>query len=665
MAKYYTKISDEDGNEFLLAVNITGHGAPTEDTEADPGMCYLDEDLEHGDLYKCIGVLVTETRTVYRWKKLAGQEEVERLEKAIGDNRGFNTEFNPIRHKYVRDDDYDGRLYDTACFYYQPFPDVVEPGVPVVLYRGLSNVELDVYFRPDRKGTLPYGLECFVEDPEFGICTRIFNEEILQKFTLTDIDSNIHNILSYKLTPVDESWKFTIYVIDSYNSLQTEYKSILPNEDNVICYVAEDETAYKARLTPVGRSPIAAELISDDIARSDNVIPHPDTAETGQYISVVAVDKNGKPTEYEAKNPSVIYRNGFTLYITDFKSNQIIICCDGGDLSEYFSDIDDGFYPVTVCIPDPGILNAIVHTSSGKSYRVSVNAVSDTTVTDWTVEEITSAFSLKTENIVIKDDFPTGSGVKTYSSIGLKEGSEYSITFYKTSSKSHETIYTVAKYSDELGMVGCFIDGNIDTVNRNRIYVADTQSYVLSAFSNTYSGVSITSISGSKIIPTVPAESISDLPGGLLVVTADMDDTGAMIPSHTSDEIFEHFVSGGDVVFFDPEFGMFPLAYPAPDEVWFEKSLPVDLGQGLCSLAISFIGNEIVQKMIPVNVIPTPETAEVGQTFRVSAVDENGRVTAVEAVDPYVIESSTEGSTKKFRLTVNDSGEISATEITA
>ena len=85
MAKYYTKISDEDGNEFLLAVNITGHGAPTEDTEAEPGMCYLDEDSEHGDLYKCIGVLVTETRTVYRWKKLAGQEEVERLEKAIED----------------------------------------------------------------------------------------------------------------------------------------------------------------------------------------------------------------------------------------------------------------------------------------------------------------------------------------------------------------------------------------------------------------------------------------------------------------------------------------------------------------------------------------------------------------------------------------------------
>ena len=83
MGKYHKGIRIEGADEFLLAVNITGHGAPTEDTEAEPGMCYLDEDSEHGDLYKCIGVLVTETRTVYRWKKLAGQEEVERLSEAI------------------------------------------------------------------------------------------------------------------------------------------------------------------------------------------------------------------------------------------------------------------------------------------------------------------------------------------------------------------------------------------------------------------------------------------------------------------------------------------------------------------------------------------------------------------------------------------------------
>lgn len=84
MGKYHKGIRIEGAEEFLLAVNITGKGAPTEDTEAEPGMCYLDEDSENGDLYKCIGMLVTETRTVYRWKKLAGQEEVERLSEAIG-----------------------------------------------------------------------------------------------------------------------------------------------------------------------------------------------------------------------------------------------------------------------------------------------------------------------------------------------------------------------------------------------------------------------------------------------------------------------------------------------------------------------------------------------------------------------------------------------------
>lgn len=83
MGKYHKGIRIEGAEEFLLAVNITGHGAPTEDTEAEPGMCYLDEDSENGDLYKCIGMLVTETGTVYRWKKLAGQEEVDQLSEAI------------------------------------------------------------------------------------------------------------------------------------------------------------------------------------------------------------------------------------------------------------------------------------------------------------------------------------------------------------------------------------------------------------------------------------------------------------------------------------------------------------------------------------------------------------------------------------------------------
>lgn len=79
MAKYHKGIQVEGSDEFLLAVNITGAGAPTEKTEAEPGMCYLDTNSATGDLYKCIGVLVTEAGTVYRWKKLVDQADLDTL----------------------------------------------------------------------------------------------------------------------------------------------------------------------------------------------------------------------------------------------------------------------------------------------------------------------------------------------------------------------------------------------------------------------------------------------------------------------------------------------------------------------------------------------------------------------------------------------------------
>lgn len=61
--------------------------------------------------------------------------------------------------------------------------------------------------------------------------------------------------------------------------------------------------------------------------------------------------------------------------------------------------------------------------------------------------------------------------------------------------------------------------------------------------------------------------------------------------------------------------------------------------------------------------IPVPEVAAVGQVLVVKAVDENGKPTEWEAVDSMIIASSTEGSTKKFKITVDDSGTLSATEV--
>lgn len=70
MGRYHKKIKVEGSDEFELAVNIAGHGVPTESTEAEPGMLYMDTDSADGDLYKCIGKITADGKTTYTWKKM-------------------------------------------------------------------------------------------------------------------------------------------------------------------------------------------------------------------------------------------------------------------------------------------------------------------------------------------------------------------------------------------------------------------------------------------------------------------------------------------------------------------------------------------------------------------------------------------------------------------
>lgn len=71
MGRYHKNIKVEGSDEFELAVNIAGHGAPTESTEAEPGMLYMDTDSADGDLYKCIGKITADGKTTYTWKKMS------------------------------------------------------------------------------------------------------------------------------------------------------------------------------------------------------------------------------------------------------------------------------------------------------------------------------------------------------------------------------------------------------------------------------------------------------------------------------------------------------------------------------------------------------------------------------------------------------------------
>lgn len=70
----------------------------------------------------------------------------------------------------------------------------------------------------------------------------------------------------------------------------------------------------------------------------------------------------------------------------------------------------------------------------------------------------------------------------------------------------------------------------------------------------------------------------------------------------------------------------------------------------------------IEEKLVPTT-IPRIINASVGQTIVVKSVDENGKPTEWEAVDPWVMPSSTEGSNKKFKLTIDDNGAITISEI--
>lgn len=55
---------DINGTVFLIAVNITGKGAPSTSTEALVGMLYMDED--DGSMYKCTAA----SDGVYTWERM-------------------------------------------------------------------------------------------------------------------------------------------------------------------------------------------------------------------------------------------------------------------------------------------------------------------------------------------------------------------------------------------------------------------------------------------------------------------------------------------------------------------------------------------------------------------------------------------------------------------
>lgn len=76
------------------------------------------------------------------------------------------------------------------------------------------------------------------------------------------------------------------------------------------------------------------------------------------------------------------------------------------------------------------------------------------------------------------------------------------------------------------------------------------------------------------------------------------------------------------------------------------------------------LSNEVkTQTCKNIDAVKFSAKAQIGQTIVVKSVDANDIPTEWEATDAMVINSSTEGSTKKFKITVDDSGTIAAIEV--
>lgn len=159
-----------------------------------------------------------------------------------------------------------------------------------------------------------------------------------------------------------------------------------------------------------------------------------------------------------------------------------------------------------------------------------------------------------------------------------------------------------------------------------------------------------------KSIKKIPQIYLPDIGSNApLIVTLEQGSNGDFTASHTGEEIAEWVEKGGNVIFSEDGL-VIPISALAGAEALFVAYA----GGRLFNLLISPDGKiNIFESLTPLSV-----PCEVGQVFVVSSVDKYGIATNWAPVDLFTIPSSTPGSNKLFRLSVDDSGSISATEIT-
>lgn len=359
-------------------------------------------------------------------------------------------------------------------------------------------------------------------------------------------------------------------------------------------------------------------------------------------------------------------------------SDHIAICLNSGTYSDAFPDVPISAYPVIMMESPTGYLCRFANGEIYTAYDTGITE--DDNIDGLTnVMRMTAFYAEKTETKLLKDYSSFGSGVHTHESLGLVEGQKYTIT-YSDGISGGSTMTVPAVYVEGLGMVACLSD-NTDNIEGNRFYIGDTQSYINPGWKYQMNA-SLEAIYANVPVPTIPYSAIKDAPeipqtsNELFVVNVSVNDTGGFTADKTFEEIMTAYESGITLTCCVFNAFCIPVYMVLPNEGAIIFAINVFVVEPTPDALIYMAVMINAQDMVMLEEFPWPtmtgatssEDGSIGLVPVPTAGDQDkvlsGAGTWVSIPDQTIINSSTEGSTKKFRITVDDAGTISATEVT-
>lgn len=237
----------------------------------------------------------------------------------------------------------------------------------------------------------------------------------------------------------------------------------------------------------------------------------------------------------------------------------------------------------------------------------------------------------------------------------------------------------------------------VGAIKADAVKTTDIQPVRLGADGKLYSsGIPVFTTSGTGSAYTANVPEITELVKGMLVVMIPHTSSTTSFPklriNSGNNVIIHRPLSSGDTTGWDTAQNLRPgipylLVYMGDRWLSINNVRPngIDLlnyvsaengGTGRTRLTKGsyLVGNGISSVLLKtppevlddIGAIPIPSTASVGQVLVVKAVDADGKPTeweTVDAVNAMVVSSSTPDSTKKFKISVDDSGTITATEV--